>query len=161
LDIGSLFCFWKLNIPWIALPTRYWGSSALRVDIGFAFLASHVKNVYARCITALCIFGSADEIRFIEDLQIIHGFAFSAPGLPMVQQAHTQKRFARYSFPTLRTGNPVDNHLTPYTTSTWRYNNLWSFADRACLRAALESKSITWRGRRQRDGGRDEEVDWR
>jgi hypothetical protein len=142
-------------------PHSLLGLFCTRVDIGFAFLASHVKNVYARYITALCIFGSADEKRFIEDLQIIHGFAFSAPGLPMVQQAHTQKRFARYSFPTLRTGNPVDNHLTPYTTSTWRYNNLWSFADRACLRAALESKSITWRGRRQRDGGRDEEVDWR
>jgi hypothetical protein len=56
-------------------------------------------------------------IRKIESFNKTSRIAFSAPGLPMFFWTCTsQKLFTRNSFPTLRTGNPVDTfeHLTTF-----------------------------------------------
>ena len=125
----SVFGHWTYREWHSPLVTK--GHFALRVDTGFA-LSVASRMSYVRCELPLLHILARHTKRFIRDSQIIHGFAFSAPGLPMVQHAHPQKRFARYSFPTLRTGNPVDNlwHLT----RRWRgvIITCGPFANRAC-----------------------------
>src|ERR1700722_2108670 len=86
LIIGSHFLFLDIEHTVDGTPR-----SLLRpfcITRGHWFCFSSIKTVVCAMQIASLYILARHTKRFIGDTQIIHGFAFSAPGLPMVLHAH-------------------------------------------------------------------------